>query len=219
VRKFIFSIFTALTFLFLIILFWLYSKFGHAGSFLIVNNFFNKHLAYFFLIVTHLGDGLFFVALSLLISYYSLKNGFLTFFSYLLSSLVSRIFKDIMFPEQIRPVKFFSEQNIPIQHLEEITLHSYQSFPSGHTLTAFAVYGILAYLYKTQYSHLFFVMVAILVGVSRIYLAQHFIRDVFAGTFLGYFSTLIVIYAIENSKIKNLLNHLPHKKLKQDKKE
>lgn len=60
------------------------------------------------------------------------------------------------------------------------------SFPSGHTMAAFALAAILVYLLHSRsrwWLPLF--LMALLVGISRIYLVMHFLEDVLAGSFLG----------------------------------
>lgn len=76
--------------------------------------------------------------------------------------------------------------------------HSY-SLPSGHAIMAFCFYGFIAYLlfgkFKNRFSKvavlvLFFLM-ALLIGLSRVYLGIHYPSDVLAGWYLG-FSILAV---------------------------
>ena len=61
------------------------------------------------------------------------------------------------------------------------------SFPSGHTMAAFALYSLLTLMVgqKKERLGLVFALMAILVGISRIFLVQHFLVDVLAGAFLG----------------------------------
>jgi membrane-associated phospholipid phosphatase len=68
------------------------------------------------------------------------------------------------------------------------------SFPSGHTMAAFALYSLLALMAGRRYERwgLVFALMAILVGISRIFLFQHFLIDVLAGAFLGLFFSGIV---------------------------
>lgn len=68
------------------------------------------------------------------------------------------------------------------------------SFPSGHTAAAFGFYTFISLLISRKGLAVFCVLIAILVGVSRIYLAQHFIVDVFAGSLYGFFLAFLAFY-------------------------
>ena len=57
------------------------------------------------------------------------------------------------------------------------------SFPSGHTMTAFAVAIPLAMFYPTLAIGLFFC--ALSIAMSRILLGMHFLSDVVAGALIG----------------------------------
>ena len=57
------------------------------------------------------------------------------------------------------------------------------SFPSGHTITAFAVAVALAEFYPALFPALLFCAVSI--AASRILLGMHFLSDVVAGALLG----------------------------------
>lgn len=67
------------------------------------------------------------------------------------------------------------------------------SFPSGHSMVAFALYGYLAYLtwrgghgpWRRLPLVAAFLALAVLVGVSRIYLGVHYPSDVLAGFAAG----------------------------------
>lgn len=64
------------------------------------------------------------------------------------------------------------------------------SFPSGHTMTAFAACGTLAVLLPGSLG--FFLPVAIIIGFSRIFLGLHYPTDVFVGALLGSIIGLVV---------------------------
>lgn len=71
--------------------------------------------------------------------------------------------------------------------LNEAVFHnSLQSFPSGHTATAFALAMALSILYR-QGKPLFFLF-AILVGIQRIISQNHFPSDVVGGALVGILS-------------------------------
>ena len=57
------------------------------------------------------------------------------------------------------------------------------SFPSGHTITAFAVATSISLFYPSLAVGVFFCAVSI--GISRIVLGMHFLSDVLAGAALG----------------------------------
>jgi membrane-associated phospholipid phosphatase len=64
------------------------------------------------------------------------------------------------------------------------------SFPSGHSVTAFALACVLSHVYPR--CALLFYGLAGLVALSRIYLAQHFPSDVVAGAAIGILAGWIV---------------------------
>jgi undecaprenyl-diphosphatase len=57
------------------------------------------------------------------------------------------------------------------------------SFPSGHSITAFAVVTPLALFFPTMMGALLFCAVS--VAISRILLGMHFLSDVLAGSAIG----------------------------------
>lgn len=91
---------------------------------------------------------------------------------------LNRILKDIF--DRPRPTLF-----------EEIaTLHSY-SFPSGHAMSATAIYGMMAVVVGRmvprlkKWAYAAAVVLALLIGLSRIYLGVHWLTDVLAGYAAG----------------------------------
>jgi membrane-associated phospholipid phosphatase len=69
------------------------------------------------------------------------------------------------------------------------------SFPSGHTMSAFALAIGLVYLFKLNRGLWIFPLVgAVIVGISRVYLVQHFLKDVLAGSLLGVLIGLIIVW-------------------------
>lgn len=69
------------------------------------------------------------------------------------------------------------------------------SFPSGHTMTAFAVAVPLSLFYPTLSIGLLFC--ALSIAMSRILLGMHFLSDVLAGAFIGTGLGYIGFYAFQ----------------------
>jgi len=57
------------------------------------------------------------------------------------------------------------------------------SFPSGHSMTAFAIAVVLSYFYPALEGPIYFL--AISIALSRVVLGMHFLSDVLAGAVLG----------------------------------
>jgi membrane-associated phospholipid phosphatase len=68
------------------------------------------------------------------------------------------------------------------------------SFPSGHTLSGFAFFTVLALISKYQSVKLSFLIVACFVGISRIYLVHHFLEDIVFGSFCGVLLAFSLFY-------------------------
>lgn len=161
-------------------------------------NFHNTPWAdYFFAYTTNLGDGVFFVAIILILFFVSRRMGFMALASFLLSSGLSIFFKRVVFPDNYRPLKYFEHSNWQYHVIKGLKIYEYNSFPSGHTISAFAVFGLLALLDKHKNRGLLWVLLATAVGYSRVYLFEHFVEDAFAGSIIGVFSTTIVYLAFD----------------------
>ena len=70
-----------------------------------------------------------------------------------------------------------------VHHVGPSIAGGMDSFPSGHTITAFALAVVLAKGYPSWKIPIY--GLACLIGFSRIYLDSHFASDVFAGAVLG----------------------------------
>lgn len=88
------------------------------------------------------------------------------------------------------------------------------SFPSGHTMIAVAVYGLLFYflmrISKPKWLKILLsiagTLVVLAIGFSRIYLGVHWSSDVFASLLLGISWLSLLIWYLERKKV---LKRLP----------
>lgn len=100
-----------------------------------------------------------------------------------------------------RPLKYFNEAEW-IHSLPEWPRLMEHSFPSGHTCGAFGFFTFLALLLPDKYRVFggIFFFAALLVAYSRIYLAVHFMVDVYVGSIIGAGFTLVIITLMNRYK-------------------
>jgi membrane-associated phospholipid phosphatase len=180
----VFLISYVIIFLPLIIINTIYSK---EVIHLAINNYHNPFLDFFMKYWTYLGDGSVDILLIILLLLISLRYFFTTFTAFAFGGLGAQLIKRLLFHDIPRPVKFF-ELYFPEYHLylvPGVKIHTWLSFPSGHAATAFAVCTALAFMSKSKFTQLLLFILAVGVAYSRVYLSQHFLVDVIAGSFLG----------------------------------
>ncbi|TAE30448.1 MAG: phosphatase PAP2 family protein [Cytophagales bacterium] len=146
---------------------------------------------YFFQYATYLGDGVFFVGIILVFFISSRRNGLLALTSFLLSSGLSIFLKQVVFHGRPRPAMVFADSPWKYHVIEGLNIATINSFPSGHTISAFAVFTLFALLDDRKNRGWVFLIPAALVGYSRVYLFQHFAVDVFAGSLIGVLSSVV----------------------------
>lgn len=159
----------------------------------------SQFLDTFFKYWTYLGDGLLapIIVLILGIVYFK-KNGYTTFligFSTLLTSgILSQVLKRSFFSGSLRPLGVIGPEQLYL--IEGVDVHTFHSFPSGHTTLGFAFMAFVAYFYfsKNRWIQFALALIAVLIGYSRIHLSQHFLEDVVTGALLGLLSLIIVLF-------------------------
>lgn len=139
-----------------------------------------------FLFITRFGEEIIYsgvIFISLFLSYRHFFGFALTGFLSLIISLLSKSF--FLHP---RPFTYFStlDRIDLLGSIEAYPFHNaYNSFPSGHTLAAFGLFTLIALLGRNRLWQYLAFALASSVGVSRIYLGQHFVSDVGLGALLG----------------------------------
>jgi membrane-associated phospholipid phosphatase len=165
-----------------------------------LNTFHTLYLDTFFQNYTLLGDGVFSIAIFLillLINRISLAIQVIT--GYLFSGIVSQIIKHLVHAP--RPHAIISNAEYPY-FIEGATLSGMNSFPSGHTTSVFALAVLLALNTSDKRISLIYLITAVITGYSRIYLGQHFLADVTTGALIGILSALAVYWYLRQVKIE-----------------
>ncbi len=150
----------------------------------------------FFALWTNMGDGITCVIISLLLLAANYRWGFLMATSYALTSIIAQSLK-FMF-EAPRPVIFFKDQASRMYLVKGVEMLETHSFPSGHSVSAFAMAVVLTYITPKKRWGVLFLLTALLTAYSRIYLSEHFFEDVTAGSVLGVFITVFWIRWIDS---------------------
>ena len=111
------------------------------------------------------------------------RNFFLVCIAAFVSGCSGKILKELFHRD--RPYSFFYDAidkgEVIVYYLFHIDTSN--SFPSGHTITVFAVAVTLNMLYKNRL--LFLYPLALWIALTRVYVAAHFPSDILAGAFIG----------------------------------
>jgi membrane-associated phospholipid phosphatase len=171
--------------------------FGKKPLHLFVNQFHSPFWDSFFKYFTNVGDGLFagFI-LFVLLFFIKIRNVFIGISTFLISGFISQLLKKAAYFDELRPSKSFGPDEL--YYVPGEILHFYNSFPSGHSTTAFAIFMFLAYVFKKKNLQITFATIACLVAYSRVYLSQHFFVDVAFGGIIG-ISSFILSYLMFRS--------------------
>ncbi|HAP00835.1 MAG TPA: hypothetical protein DCQ93_02810 [Bacteroidetes bacterium] len=151
---------------------------------------------YFFSYITWLGSGWSFAIFVFAMLFVDRRKFFVSLASSLLVLITVTLFKQYFYPGEPRPLSFFNDSVlVHIPDGEEKLF--YGSFPSGHTMSAFSMLFLASVFFSNRYMQLFLFMLAIITGLSRIYLMVHFIEDVLLGETLGVLLTILVLVIAE----------------------
>jgi membrane-associated phospholipid phosphatase len=180
-----------------------------------LNSFHSPFFDNFFKYVTNLGDGWsipLFVILMLFIRY---RQTMLLVLVYALSGLLTQLLKRAFFADVARPTRYL-EGTADLHLVPGVDQLCCHSFPSGHSTTAFGVMICFALILKNKYLKLLSFFVALIIAYSRVYLSQHFLVDILAGSVIGVITGLVLYQLMMNLQWnwldRNLTNDISGKK-------
>lgn len=170
--------------------------------------FINKNHSFFldgvFKILSSIGNGFSIVFIGvLLLLFFKVKYAFQFIFSFLIQLFIVLMFKEVLLHGSFRPFKYFgsNEGAVILNLVEGVKIYNFGSFPSGHTATIFFITTFLALCINNSIITFLLILLSFFVGMSRIYLVQHFFIDVYFGSIFGVLSSVIAFMVINSYKI------------------
>lgn len=155
-----------------------------------VNSLSSMQLDPVFIYITFFGHGTFALIISLIFLFKKLYHATLLGISFLLVSLFTNLLKHFVFIQYNRPLWSIYYDDLS-RVIYEAPVNYLRSFPSGHTMTAFALAAVISMIYKSKTVVVVVFLYALLIAFSRIYLLQHFFVDVFWGSIFGVLAAIL----------------------------
>lgn len=163
---------------------------GKEHSFLVINGYNSPYFDTVFQYWTYLGEGLIWIPLVLYCLRYRRDYLVAVAAAALICFLLTQGLKNFVFPNDLRPKLLLPDR---LHIIKGLHINERHSFPSGHTSTAFTLALLMAFIVRRNIWVYIFPLIAFFVGYSRIYLAQHFVTDVFAGILVGVVSSWLAL--------------------------
>ena len=143
-----------------------------------------------------------FIILSILLFLKDYRNSLLVGGAGLLTLFITGWLK--VFFSMPRPMIYFENMDrlqdlVLVPEYEALT--GYSSFPSGHATAAFALMFALSIISNKKWVDVLTLTIAVLAAFSRIYLTNHFLMDVLAGSILGILISLFLKVILDSLKL------------------
>jgi membrane-associated phospholipid phosphatase len=137
--------------------------------------------------LTDLGNGWTTIALAATLLLFNYARAFIMAVVYAITSITAQIIKHIF--DAPRPKLYFKDQLSQIHFVKGVDI-----------LTAFSTTLLITYWCRNKGWGLPLLLLAMMVGYSRMYLSEHFFEDVTAGSTIGVVITICLITLLMNVK-------------------
>lgn len=139
--------------------------------------------------ITHMGGATFTIAFAVLVTWFAPEGWRAAGLQCLLALTFSHIFAVILKRkvQRIRPFRILQHVKVGKYPLQDF------SFPSGHTTAIFSIITPLLFMASPGLS-LVLILIAFLVGVSRVYWGYHYPTDCAVGGAIGFITALAVVF-------------------------
>lgn len=178
---------------------------GKNNFFLLVNADLGIEADYIFSYITYLGDGAVWVVVAILFFIYRRNKFPMLIAAILVSTLITQVTKKYLLPAVPRPIAAIADLG-SIHTVAGVEVHAAHSFPSGHTATAFTIYLLACLLIRNKWVIPIGLMYALLVGYSRVYLAQHFPLDIGGGMLTAVITILVSLFIQKQWELKKTVH-------------
>ena len=174
----------------------------HGDIVLWLNDRHSPFLDIFFKYWTYLGDGVLLGVLGLILLFVNYYHFFQFLIAIVLQTIFVHIFKQWLWAGEPRPSVFFADRTDLLNFVEGVSVRGYDSFPSGHTAAGFLLCFYLMLIIRNTTVRIALFFTAVLIGISRIYLLQHFARDVYVGSLFGILSVVLSLMIFSKQQAK-----------------
>ncbi len=163
-----------------------------------INSLQNSFLDVFFINASSLGNAITVLFAFLLLIRFRFKWWAVFILAFAMQIVLVLLFKKGFYSGELRPWLYFYRSGMgDLVHLiEGVKIRYVNTFPSGHTATIFFLTSFFALLSRNKMASWILLMVGIFVGLSRIYLVQHFYADVYFGMLFGTISSILAYLII-----------------------
>lgn len=168
-----------------------------------LNSLHHAYLDQCFYYITYLGSTTMYVLLmaTLVVMGRDMRTLLTGLSSFVATASIVQGLKHIMFFDQLRPIALITT-DVPLHLVAGIVPATHFSFPSGHAATIFVAVCFIHLLVRKPASWMSVLLLlgATIVAYSRVYLCQHFYRDIYVGALVGTWTTIFVYGALMHWK-------------------
>lgn len=160
-----------------------------------VNSIHTPEFDFLFLLLTGLGNGIILLPALLLLSFRNISFAMGLAASGITEGIIAYICKRMIFSSAMRPSAVLDASMV--HFVPGVEIHKSMSFPSGHTMTIFGLCVFIALCYRNKFVTTGLLILATLVGISRVYLVQHFLTDIVGGAIIGSVTGILFYHLVE----------------------
>lgn len=174
-------------FFLILVLFFPFIFFDKGEILIFINDFQTPFLDKVFIRASSLGNAITVAFVVLIVLRFKLKWLAIFLLAFLIQVVLVLLLKKGIYAGELRPYLYFYRSGLGnMLHLVEgVKIRYVNSFPSGHTATIFFLVSFFALLSRNRTASWILMLLGLLVGLSRIYLVQHFYIDVYFGILFG----------------------------------